>query len=266
MFAEPAIFLAALGITTLELVEAAAVALALYGQSGRPSVFLYTALGTAVVFAPMFVVGALITLLPDFLVKLTAGTLLLYFGQRLVKSARRAVLSARKGGTHEERFEKGETATAFSVGAVEAFEAAIVLVGLLPNGFQSTILGMAGGICVVIVATYLLRGQVRKVKQADMKIAVSALLLSFATFWFGEVLVPLNDLLLIPLFLLYAAVVYRFANRPSPAAAGAPEPRPQTEESDHVPKAQPGLALQDGRDAVSAAEEAPVLEPAELED
>ena len=70
MFAEPAIFLAALGITTLEMVEAAAVALALYAHSGRPAVFLYTALGIAVVFAPMFVLGALITLLPDFLVKL----------------------------------------------------------------------------------------------------------------------------------------------------------------------------------------------------
>ena len=75
---------------------------------------------------------------------------------------------------------------------------------------------------MVVVATYALRGQVRKVKQADMKVAVSALLLSFATFWFGEVFVPLDDLLLIPLFLLYAGAVYRFANRPSPKAAPLP--------------------------------------------
>jgi len=220
---DPAIFLAALGITTLEIVEAAAVALALYAHSGRPAVFFYTALGTVVVFAPMFVLGALITLLPDFVIKLTAGILLLYFGQRLVKSARRAVLNARRGSASKEHFEKGEMATAFSVGAVEAFEAAIVLVGLLPNGFQSTVFGMAAGIGVVVVATYLLRDQVRKVKQADMKIAVSALLLSFATFWFGEVVMQLNDLLLIPLFLLYAAVVYWIANRPSPKVAAVSE-------------------------------------------
>ena len=220
---DPAIFLASLGITILEIVEAAAVALALYAHSGRPTVFLYTALGTVVVFAPMFVLGALITLLPGFLVRLTAGILLLYFGQRLVKSARRTVLSARKGSSHSEHFEKGEMTTAFSVGAVEAFEAAIVLVGLLPNGFQSTVLGMAAGIGVVVVGTYLLRDHVRKLKQADMKIAVSALLLSFATFWFGEVLAPLNDLLLIPLFLLYAVMVYKFANRPSPKVAAAYE-------------------------------------------
>ena len=223
MLSDPAIFLAALGITTLEIVEAAAVALALYAHSRRPAVFLYTALGTVVVFAPMFVLGALITLLPDFLVKLTAGILLLYFGQRLVKSARRAVLNVRKGSDYTEHFEKGELATAFSVGAVEAFEAAIVLVGLLPNGFQSTALGMAAGIAVVVIAMYLLRDHVRKVKQADMKIAVSALLLSFATFWFGEALVPLDDLLLVPLFLLYAVAVYKFANRPSPKAVAVSE-------------------------------------------
>ena len=223
MLSDLAIFFAALGITALEIVEAAAVALALYAHSRRPAVFLYTALGTAVVFAPMFVLGALITLLPNFLVKLTAGILLLYFGQRLIKSARRAVLNARKGDSFEEHFEKGEHATAFSVGAVEAFEAAIVLVGLLPNGFQSTVLGMVAGIAVVAIATYLLRDHVRKVKQADMKIAVSALLLSFATFWLGEAVTPLNDLLLIPLFLLYAVAVYRFANRPSPKAVALSE-------------------------------------------
>jgi uncharacterized membrane protein len=224
---DPAIFLAALGITTLELVEAAAVALALYAQSRRAAVFLYTAAGSVVVFTPMFVLGALITLLPDYVVKLTAGALLLYFGQRLVKSARRAVVNARKGSSFKERLEKGELVTAFSVGVVESFEAAIVLVGLLANGFQSTVFGMAGGIGVVVVATYVLRDQARKMKQANMKVVVSALLLSFATFWFGEVLEPLNDLLLIPLFVVYVAAVYSLANRPS-AQVVAPTGTPAT--------------------------------------
>jgi len=218
LLSEPAIFLAALGITTLELVETAAVALTLHAHSGKNAVYLYAALGTLTVFAPMFVLGTLIDLLPDVLVKLTAGVLLLYFAQRLARSARRTVLNARVGKHFHEDFHKGTMATAFSVGAIEAFEAAIVLLGLLPNGFQSTVFGMASGIGVVMVATYLLRDQVRKVKQADMKIAVSALLFSFATFWFIEVLVPLDDLILIPLFAFYAAVVYRMASRPSPLA------------------------------------------------
>ena len=222
MLSDPAIFLAALGITTLELVETAAVALALHAHSGKNAVYGYAALGSVAVFVPMFVLGALIDLLPTTIVRLVAGVLLLYFAQRLAKSARRAVLNARKGTQFHEEFHSGTMATAFSVGAIESFEAAIVLVGLLPNGFQPTVLGMAAGIALVAVSTYVLRDHVRKVKQADMKIAVSALLFSFATFWFGEAFFQIDDLILLPLFVLYALLVYRMANRPSPGGA-APE-------------------------------------------
>jgi uncharacterized membrane protein len=211
-----AILLAALGITTLELVEASAVALALYHESKRPAAFLAVIAGTLVVFIPMFLVGALIALLPGIIVKLVGGTLLLYFGLRLTRSSRRSVLNSRKKGTFVEHFEKGILVTGFSVGAVEAFEAAIVLVGLLPNNYGSTILGMGLGIVIVVVSTLALHNQVRKVKQANMKIFVSALLLSFATFWFSEAVFPLNDLFLIPFFAIYAFIVYKFANRPSP--------------------------------------------------
>lgn len=216
MLSEPAIFLAALGITTLELVETSAVALTLHAHSGKNAVYLYAALGTTAVFLPMFAVGALIALLPDAIVKLVAGVLLLYFAQRLARSARRTVLNARKGVHFHEEFHKGTMVTAFSVGAVEAFEAAIVLVGLLPNGFSATVIGMAAGILLVAVSTYLLRDQVRKVKQADMKVAVSALLFSFSTFWLVEAVIALDDLLLVPLFALYAVAVYLFANRAPP--------------------------------------------------
>jgi uncharacterized membrane protein len=221
LLSEPAIFLAALGITALELVETAAVALALHAHSGKNAVYLYAALGTIVVFVPMFILGALITMLPDLLIKLTAGVLLLFFAQRLARSARRTVLNARKGTQFHEEFHRGTMATAFSVGAIEAFEAAIVLLGLLPNGFQSTVFGMASGIGLVVVATYLLRDHVRKVKQADMKIAVSALLFSFATFWLGEAVVRLDDLILIPLFVFFVIIVYKMANRVSPKEAAA---------------------------------------------
>lgn len=224
MLFEVAIFLAALGITALELVEASAVGLALYGDSKRPSAFLYISSGIVAVFAPMFVIGAIITLLPDVYVRIVGGALLLYFGLRLVKSARKSVLRRRKGAVSIEHFEKGIMATGFSVGAVEAFEAAIVLVALLPNNFQSTVFGMGTGIAFVIVATYLLRNQVRKVKQANMKVVVSSLLLSFSVFWFGEAFVELSDFVLIPLFIVFALIVHRIANRPTPdtGTAGAP--------------------------------------------
>jgi uncharacterized membrane protein len=209
-----AIFLAALGITTLEIVEAAAVGLALYGESRKRSAFLSIGLGIAVVFVPMLLIGKAIALLPVLYVRLVAGVLLLYFGLRLAKSARRSVLRSRSGSTFVEQFEKGILYTSFSVGLIEAFEAAIVLVGLLPNNFESASLGIIGGLAIVIVATFLLRNQVRKIKQANMKVVVSALLLSFSTLWFTETVYEVNDLILIPLFAAFAFIVHTYANMP----------------------------------------------------
>jgi ferrous iron uptake permease (iron-lead transporter) len=190
-------------------------------------------------------------------VKLIGGVLLLYFGQRLIKSARRSVLNSRRNKlSTTDHFEKGVMSTGFSVGAIEAFEAAIVLVGLLPYNYQSTVAGMGLAIVVVVAATYVLRNQVRKVKQANMKVVVSALLLSFPTLWFlsvallysGLLFVPLSrqviqrqtllsilttptnleNLLLLPIFLIYVFAVYKFANRPTPqvtsVAAGGQAP------------------------------------------
>ena len=77
-----AIFLTAIGITTLELAEAAAVGLALFADSGEYSAFLYVALGTIAVLIPTFVVGSAIALLPEVYIRLVGGVLLLYFGTR----------------------------------------------------------------------------------------------------------------------------------------------------------------------------------------
>jgi uncharacterized membrane protein len=215
------ILLAAAGITLLEMAEASAVGLALFAESGKAIAFAYVAAGTIVVFAPTFLVAGLLSLLPLVYIRLVGGVLLLYFGLRLARSARRSVVRSKSTGFPVEEFEKGLMYTGFSVGAVEAFEASIVLVGLLPENLTSASLGMAIGVAAVVVATYVLRSQVRKVKQASMKVVVSGLLLTFSSFWFGETVVELNDLLLIPLFVAFALVVYWFANRrvPTPPQA-----------------------------------------------
>ncbi|MGC8574640.1 MAG: hypothetical protein ACP5RG_03600 [Thermoplasmata archaeon] len=210
---DPAIFLAAMGITLLEISEAAAVALALYAEGGSKA-FLYVALGIAVVLVITFIVGKEIALLPILLIRLVAGFLLLYFGLRLARSARRAVVKSRKkGGNEEEKIEKGLFYTGFSVGAVEAFEAAIVIVALIPIDYNSTFLGLVAGLIIVVIGTALLKSQVRKIKQANMKVAVSALLLSFSSFWFAEAFYNITDLILIPLFVLFFIAVYLFAHR-----------------------------------------------------
>lgn len=228
MLFDVGIFLAASGITTLELVEAAAVGLALYAESGRAIAFLFVAAGVLVVMIPTLLVGGLISALPGVYVRLLGGVLLLYFGLRLSKSARRSVVVSRTTGFKSEVFERGVMYTGFSVGAVEAFEAAIVLVGLLPVNFASAGVGVVVGTVIVVISTYVLRTQVRKVKQANMKVVVAGLLLSFSAFWFGETVFPsigeqeVSDLLLIPLFAIFASSVYWFANRP--ITATTPEP------------------------------------------
>ena len=198
------------------------MAIALYGDSRKHAVFGYVSLGIVVVLVPALLLGRVIELLPLVAIQLVGGGLLLYFGLRLVRSARRTVLRGRSPaqivtGVQKEEAEKGVFYTGFSVGAIEAFEAAIVLIGLLPHNYTSTFIGLASGIIIVIASTYLLRNQVRKVKQTNMKVVVSALLLSFATFWFAETFLPrLSDLVLIPLFGAFALIVHWVANRPTP--------------------------------------------------
>ena len=211
---DPAIFLAAMGITLLEISEAAAVALALYTEGG-PKAFFYVGLGVAVVLIVAFLVGNAIALLPSWIVYLIAAFLLLYFGLRLTRSARRAVLNSRKKGKFgKEKLEKGLFYTGFSVGAVEAFEAAIVLVALIPLNYTYTLLGLITGLVIVVIGTALLRSQVRKIKQANMKVAVSSLLLSFSAFWFLEaVAIGISDLYLAPIFAVFFTGVYLFAHR-----------------------------------------------------
>jgi len=221
------IFLAAFGITLLELTEASAVGLALYADSRDAKAFLWVALGVLVVFIPTIFVGKAIALLPVFWVRIIAATFLLYFGLRLSRSARRSALRAiqakSSGNTAavEERYEKGIMSTGFSVGVVEAFEAAIVLVALIPISFVSALSGAFVGILIVIIGTFILRTQVRKLKQAYMKIFVSSLLLSFSTFWYIESLVNVNDLLLIPLFFIYFVTVYFYAYNNKVQAKGS---------------------------------------------
>ncbi len=109
--------------------------------------------------------------------------------------------------------EKGLFYTGFSVGAVEAFEAAIVIVALIPIDYNSTFLGLVTGLVIVVIGTALLKSQVRKIKQANMKVAVSGLLLSFSSFWFAEAFYNISDLILVPLFVIFFVAVYLFAHR-----------------------------------------------------
>ncbi len=218
----PGIFFGALGITLLEISEAAAITIALYSVGGNKAIY-GTSLGVLIVFVLTFIIGNLISNLPILLVKIVSGALLLYFGIRLIKSARKSVLRERNGLKNEEHFEKGVFYTTFSVGVVEAFEAAIVLVALIPYDFYASLLGVIIAIIIIIIAAYILRNQIRKLKQAVVKNIVSAILLSFSLFWFTESVnliiknsipsILLMDYILIPYFIIFFLISYSIAYR-----------------------------------------------------
>jgi len=214
MYLDPGIFLAALGITTLELAEASAVGIALYAESRRKLVFIAVAVGVIIILIPTALAGRFISIFPLNYVRVFSATLLLYFGLRLMRSARRSFRYQREGfmGNNEGKQEKSLMVTALSVGSVEAFEAAIVLVALFPNNFDSTLLGIIFGIVAVLVFSFILHSQIRKVKQAVMKVSVSALLLTFSAFWYVESVIIVDDLLLIPLFIVFFLIVYSISS------------------------------------------------------
>ncbi len=206
--------------------EASAVGIALHADSGNLVPFYAVALGVITVMVPTAVIGNFISYFPLFYVRIFSATLLLYFGLRLMKSARRSMKFQRIGfpSSKEEESTKSIASVAYSVGLVEAFEAAIVLVALYPESYDSTLIGFFVGVIFVIFAAYILRNQIRKVKQGSMKVAVSALLLSFSLFWYIESVVAINDLFLIPIFIGFFLFVYYISTRnlpPKPNASSA---------------------------------------------
>ena len=211
------IFLAAMGITLLEMAEASAVGIVLATESRNSVPYLAAAAGVITILIPTALAGNYIQLLPILYVRLASAILLLYFGLRLVKSARRSfkfqILGPPKNSKHHDEREKGINSTAYSVGVTEAFEAAIVLIALFPENYNSTMIGLIAGIILVLIFAFVLRTSVRKVKQAIMKVAVSAILLTFSAFWFMETVTSVNDLYLIPLFLVFFAAIYLVGSR-----------------------------------------------------
>lgn len=214
-----AVLFAALGITLLEMSEASAVGIALHADSGNLLPYYAVALGVTTIMIPTAVAGDFIAYFPIFYVRIFSATLLLYFGIRLMKSARRSMKFQRIGFPASKHEDSGKSivATAYSVGVVEAFEAAIVLVALYPENYDSTVIGLIIGIIFVVIAAYMLRNQIRKVKQGSVKVTVSALLLSFSLFWYIESVTAINDVFLIPIFVGFFLLVYFISTRNLPS-------------------------------------------------
>ncbi len=212
---DPAIFLAATGIIVLEMSEASAISMSLAVDAKSNIPLLAATLGVITVLIPTAFIGSAISLLPLIYVRLVSATLLLYFAQRLAKSAKRSMkfqyLKSFPKSHKEEPSDSGVSLTAYTAGVIEAFEAAIVLVGLYPESYSSTAYGIFLGIGIVIVFSIILRSQIRKIKQAIMKVVVSSLLFSFSAFWYIGTVKPIDEILILPFFIIFFLIVYAFS-------------------------------------------------------
>lgn len=198
------VFLAALGISVLELTEAGAIAAIYHNIYKNNLPFLYAIAGVAIVLIPTFTVGRLIYLVPINYVLITSSVILFYFGYRLIRSARRSFKRIKRG---KEEKEEG-LSVVFTISAVEGLEASLVILALIPQSYLSSLLGTISAIFIVVALTAALKSQVAKVRLPHLKFVLSALLFSLGTLWLGEVLFNLDEIFLFVFFIVYLALNY----------------------------------------------------------
>lgn len=218
-------------ITVIELTEVVALVFALQGETGSIRHGAYGAVaGTSVVGAIALGAGAALTRVPSDLLLAASAVALFGFGVFLFRSTLRAYRRARAAATGRPGGpEKGGRALqfggGFTVGAIEATEAVIVLISLAAAGEAgSALVGAVVGVVVLVVLASLLHGRIRRIKVPQLKLGATALLFTFAIFWSGEAVRlpwPYADLFLIPLFLLVLLAV-----RGALALALGPTPAP----------------------------------------
>ncbi len=198
------VFLASLGISLLELSEAGAVAVIYKGIYKSNLAYVYAIAGVLLVLVPTFALGRFLRYLPLDYVLVVSGAILLYFGYKLLRSARRSIKGVKRQGGEE----REGLLVVFSVAATEGFEAALVVISLIPQSFSSALLGTITASFIVVALTYALKARVMKIRVPQLKLVLSALLFSLGTLWLGEVALGIDELYLPVFFVGYLALNY----------------------------------------------------------
>ncbi len=209
--------LVALVITMVEMTEVVAVVFALAPASGSVGHGAAGAVaGTTVVGVIAFVSGAALLALPRADLLWGASLTLFAFGIFLFRSTLRAFRRdrARSAGAPSPSpgtYRALQFAGGFSVGAVEATEAVIVLLALAAAGYGfSAIVGaLVGGAALAAIA-FAVHQEIRRIKVLTLRWGATSLLFTFAVFWSGEaagLAWPLGDAFLVVLFLIALLIV-----------------------------------------------------------
>lgn len=208
-------FLLAFLITLVEMTEVVALVFALSAESTSVRHGgMGAAAGTAVVGAVAVGFSAALIALPHEWLLIGSSVALAAFGVFVFRSTLKAYRRARAASAGAPPpAPRGALlfAGGFTVGAVEATEAVIVLVALAAAGHPlEAIVGALTGGLLLIVAAALVHERIRRIKVPTLKLGACALLFAFAVFWTGEaagVPWPGADLILVPLFLVGVVAV-----------------------------------------------------------
>jgi uncharacterized membrane protein len=201
-------------ITVTEMTEVVALVFALSAEAGRIQTGALGAVaGTGTIAAVALVSGAALQALPHPELLGVSAFVLAAFGVFMFRSTLRSYRRAMRpapppapAGGHAMHFAGG-----FTVGAIEATEAVIVLLALAAGGAgTSALIGALAGGGILVVAAAIVHERIRRIKVPTLKLGGTSLLFSFAVFWAGEAVSynwPGSDLILIPMFFVALVLV-----------------------------------------------------------
>ncbi len=221
-------------ITLLEMTEVVALVFALSADHAtvRPGAYGAVA-GTTTVALVALGAGTALLAFPTRYLLWGAAVTLAAFAVFLFRSTLRTYRRARAGTSPppKDGARAAQFAGGFTVGAVEATEAVVVLLALTAGGAgASAVLGAVAGGAVLVLAALAVHDRIRRIKVPWLKWGATSMVVTFAVFWAGEaagVTWPGDDLSLLPIFAVAVVAVRgaielglrRTSRVPSPGSA-----------------------------------------------
>ncbi len=189
----------------VEFVEALTVVLAVGTVRGWRSALAGSAIGVALLFALVVLLGAALTRIPLDVLQLAVGTLLTLFGLRwLRKAVLRAAgviplhdeaaafakqTEAMRGRVLGGAWDRVALATTFQITMLEGIEVVFIVIAIGAGGsglLLAASLGALAALLIVAVLGIALHRPLASVPENALKFVVGVLLAAFGTFWVGE--------------------------------------------------------------------------------
>jgi len=198
--------LAAFLASLVEFVEALTIVLAVGAVRGWRGALGGTGLALLVLLALVVALGPALTQIPQDLVQLGVGTLILLFGMRWLRKAilrsagviplhdeeaafAKETASLRGLGGIGQGWDRVAVSTAFKITMIEGIEVVFIVIALGAAGSGLLLpasLGALAALLVVVALGLALHRPVAMIPENTLKFVVGVLLCAFGTFWVGE--------------------------------------------------------------------------------